>query len=284
MKHAALNPTLKRLLVGDLTVKRLMRSIILVALLVYAILFLYAWFFAEKLIFQPPPSSYRDTPDIIKLASGTDARISAIHMPNMAAHYTILYSHGNGEDIGQLRPLLEQIRDAGFSVLAYDYRGYGTSNGIASEESAYRDADAAYAYLVGHHGIPADRIIAFGRSLGGAVAVDLASRKKLAGLIVESSLVTAFRVMTRIPVLPFDQFNSLAKIAKIHCPVMVMHGTRDEVISFWHGEKLFAAANQPKLAYWLEGAGHNDFAEVAGSEYGRHLREFAALVASTGSK
>ncbi len=263
-----------------LLMKRLMHSTILILLLIYAILFLYAHFQAEKLIFQPQPSSYRDTGQIIKLPSGGGTLISAIHLPNHAARYTILYSHGNAEDIGQLHPVLEAIRDAGFSVFAYDYRGYGTSSGSPSEAHAYRDADAAYEYLTTKLAIPADHIIALGRSLGGAVAVDLAHRRTLAGLIVESSFVSAYRVMTKIPLLPFDKFNSIAKIGDIHCPVQIIHGKADEVIPFWHGESLFGAAKQPKRATWIENAGHNNLLDMAGKDYGRTLREFAALVES----
>lgn len=255
-----------------------MRSILLVTVLVYLCVFLYAYFFAEKLIFQAPPSSYRDGPQIIKLDSGDGVKISAIYLPNPDARYTILYSHGNAEDIGHLLPLVEAINRMGFSVLAYDYRGYGTSAGVASEQNSYRDVDAAYDYLVQKRGVPAERIIALGRSLGGAVAIDLARRKKLGGLIIESSFVTAYRVMTHIPILPLERFNSIAKIGDIHCPVLVMHGARDEVIPFWHGERLFQHANEPKLSYWAEGAGHNNFFEIAGSRYGRVLKDFVSLI------
>lgn len=115
-----------------------------------------------------------------------------------------------------------------------------------------------------------------GRSLGGALAIDLAARKPLGGLIVESSFVSAYRVVTRFSIYPFDKFKSLAKIGSARCPVLVIHGTKDEVISFWHGEKLFAAANQPKQSYWVEGAGHNDLMDVAGSGYGEAMKRFVA--------
>jgi pimeloyl-ACP methyl ester carboxylesterase len=160
-------------------IRRLIRSVLRTLLLVYLGVFLYARFLSDRNIFQPPPSSYRDSDQIIKLRSSGGAQISAISLPNPSARYTLLYSHGNGEDIGQGRPLLEAIKDAGFSVFAYDYQGYGTSSGTPSEQHAYRDEDAAYSYLVRKRGIPPDRIIALGRSLGGAMAVDLACRRPL---------------------------------------------------------------------------------------------------------
>ncbi|MCA1592266.1 MAG: alpha/beta hydrolase [Acidobacteria bacterium] len=269
---------LKRLLVGDFTLRRLIRSVFSIVVLVCLGMSLYAYFYAEKIIFQPQPSSYRDTDRIIKFSSGDGAAISAVYLPNPDARYTLLYSHGNAEDVGQLLPILEEIKGLGFSVLAYDYHGYGTSSGTPSEENAYRDADAAYDYLVKEQGVPAHDVIALGRSLGGAVAVDLASRRQLGGLIIESSFVTAYRVITHIPVLPFDKFQSLSKIKRVRCPVLVIHGKKDNVIPFWHGEKLFEEANEPKRSLWVEGAGHNNVFEASGNRYGQALRDFVALI------
>jgi pimeloyl-ACP methyl ester carboxylesterase len=132
----------------------------------------------------------------------------AVHLPNPQAVYTVLFSHGNAEDIRDVAPLLNEIHESGFGVFAYDYRGYGTGDGVPTEENAYKDIDAAYAYLTGTLGVAPARIIAYGRSLGGGPAVDLASRKPLTGLILESTFVTAFRVRTHIPILPFDKFRN----------------------------------------------------------------------------
>jgi pimeloyl-ACP methyl ester carboxylesterase len=273
---------LKRLLVGDLNVRRLIRSVFLILVLVYAGMFFYAHVFVDKIIFQPQPSSYEDTDRIIKLYSD-GIPISAVYVKNPAATYTILYSHGNAEDIGLILPILEDIREMGYSVLAYDYRGYGTSSGMPSEKNAYHDIDAAYNYLVKDLGISSRHIIALGRSLGGAVAVDLAYRQPLGGLIIESSFVTASRVLTRIPLFPFDKFRSISKIKQVHCPVLVIHGTRDELIPLWHGEKLFRQANNPKLSFWVNEAGHNNLSEVAGSRYAQILRDFVVLLEETKS-
>jgi abhydrolase domain-containing protein 17 len=275
---------LKQIALGDFTLKRLLLSTLLIISLCYLGLFLFSYFYAEKIIFQPQPSSYRDTNQIIKLDSGAGAKISAVYLPRSDARYTILFSHGNAEDLGHLLPTLEEIRREGFAVFAYDYRGFGTSSGTPSEENAYRDADAAYDYLVNRLGVAPDRIIAHGRSLGGAVSVDLASRRpQLGGLVIESSFVSAYRVLTRIPLLPFDKFKSLSKIRAVRCPVLVIHGRRDEVIPLWHGEKLFEEANEPKRSLWVEGAGHNNLAQTANDRYQQALRDFAALIERTQS-
>jgi len=126
--------------------------------------------------------------------------------------------------------------------------------------------------------IQPNKIIAFGRSVGGGPATDLAARRQVAGLVLESSFTSAFRVLTRIRILPFDRFNNLRKIKKVHCPVLIIQGTLDSVISPSHGKTLFAAANSPKQALWVEGANHNDVALVAGRQYSESLSKFADLV------
>ena len=108
-------------------------------------------------------------------------------------------------------------------------------------------------YLTQQLRVPAKQIILYGRSVGGGPAIDLASRQKVGGLVVESSFVSAFWVLTRIPILPFDKFVNIDKIRKVRSPVLVIHGKADEVVHFWHGEQLFAAAKQPKLNFWVDG-------------------------------
>ncbi len=166
----------------------------------------------------------------------------------------------------------------GYSVFAYDYRGYGTSGGQASEKNAYKDIDAVYEYLVRQLNVSADRIIAHGRSVGAAVAMDLASRRKLAGLIIESSFVSAFRAVTRIRVVPFDKFDNIDKIKKVECPVLIINGKDDRIIDLWHSEKLFESANKPKLKFWVDGAGHNNLLMKAGIRYWDIIDEFTAVI------
>jgi alpha-beta hydrolase superfamily lysophospholipase len=254
------------------------RTSLLIFVSVYVLVLIIAIFFSEQLIFQPQPPGYRDSAAILKLTSSDGAKISAIYLPNPVATFTVLFSHGNAEDIGYTSPLLEQIQGAGFSVFAYDYQGYGTSEGKPAEAHTYDDEEAAYNYLTQTMRIPPNRIIAFGRSVGTGPAVNLASRRPVAGLILQSPFLSAFRVMTRVSVLPFDRFNNLRKIKTVHCPVLIIHGTRDTVINVAHGKQLFAAANEPKQALWVEGANHNDVELVAGDRYANSLRAFADFI------
>ena len=255
-----------------------LRGLLLGAVAVYLTVLIVAVFCSEKLIFQPQPPGYRDNANILKLASSDGHKISAIFMANPDAIYTILFSHGNAEDIGYDQPLLERLRDDGFAVFAYDYQGYGTSEGTPSERNAYDDEDAAYDYVVQTLHIEPSRIIAFGRSVGTGPATDLASRRPVAGLILGSAFTSAFRVMTRVSILPFDRFNNLKKIKKVHCPVLIIHGTRDSVIEVSHGRQLFAAANEPKRALWVEGADHSDLEVVGGTQYSNSLKAFATSI------
>ena len=265
---------IRKILVGDFTIKRLVLALVFI----YASLLLVAYFFSDRIIFRAQESSYEDGPEILKIETEDGAEISALYLLEPNSEFTILYSHGNAEDVGDIREFLEMFRDNGFSVLAYDYRGYGTSGGRASEKNAYEDIEAAYEYLVGELGSSPDQIIALGRSVGGAVAMHLACREKLAGLILEGSFITAFRVITRIPLVPFDKFRNIDKIKKVQCPVLIIHGKDDRVVPFRHGEKLFKTANEPKLKFWVDGAGHNDLFWVAGTHYWDIIKEFTSMV------
>ena len=262
------------LLIGKFSVFRLIRSI----LIIYVLVGLWAFFFSDRLIFLPRPSSYQENQEFVKLQSSDTVQITGVYLALPKAKYTILYSHGNAEDLGEILPRLRDLRDIGFSIFSYDYQGYGTSQGNPSVKNAYQDINAAYEYLTQQLGIPANQIIVYGRSVGGGPSVDLASRQPVAGLVVESSFTTAFRVVTRIPIYPFDKFRNIDKIKDVNCPVLVIHGNYDRVIPFSHGKQLFNTANEPKLSFWVDGAGHIDLLAVAGERYEKVMIEFANLV------
>jgi fermentation-respiration switch protein FrsA (DUF1100 family) len=237
-------------------------------------------FSCDKLIFQPHACGYQldklhaEEIHAFRIPAG-DSKIAAIYLPNPNARYTLLYSHGNGEDIGDDLPFLEEFRRAGFAVLAYDYEGYGASEGRPSEKAVYRDVEAAYDYLVNVLRVPPQLVIAHGHSLGAAAAIHLASVRPVVGLIADAPFLSAFRVITRAQILPWDEFNNARTIRKVHCPVLVIQGRNDEVIPFWHGERIYELANQPKQKLWIEGAGHNDAMAIAPGKYVAAMQEFA---------
>ncbi|MEO0375076.1 MAG: alpha/beta fold hydrolase, partial [Cyanobacteria bacterium P01_A01_bin.17] len=165
--------TLMNLLVGKFSILRLVRS----TLIIYVLFAVGLYFFGDRLIFQPPPSSYQDTDEILKITAEDGQRLSALHLKNPEAKYTILYSHGNASDLGTIRFALEDIKQAGFSVFAYDYRGYGTNSGTPSEQGVYRDIEAAYDYLVDELALSPSQIIVQGQSVGGGPSTYLATQK-----------------------------------------------------------------------------------------------------------
>ena len=252
----------------------LIRSLLLV-LLAYAGFVGLVWLFAERLIFLPPRERYARTEEMLLIPRPGGGSIAAVHLRNPHARYTVLFSHGNGEDLGNNLEFLARMRDAGFDVLAYDYSGYGLSTGRPSERAAYVDAEAAYDYLTRTAGVPPERIIVHGRSLGGALAAHVASRRPVAGLVLESTFTSIFRVVRPYPLVPFDRFRTEDRMPRITAPVLVIHGTDDGVVPFWHGERLYEMAKGPKRHLWVEGAGHNDLGWVADQEYWHALWDFA---------
>lgn len=256
----------------------MIKNLFLLILIAYLGLAVYAKIFDYNMIFPIFSIGYKDVQNIIKLNTIDNKSIGAKYLPNINAKYTILYSHGNAEDLGAIEPFLENLQRQGFAVFAYDYHGYGISEGKPSEQNTYNDIDAAYDYLVNNLDIKPERIIVFGFSIGAAPSIDLAIRKKVAALILQGPFLSAYRVVTQIPLLPFDRFNNLAKIDKVHVPVLFIHGTKDHTVPFWHGRKLYDTANSPKYFYWVEGAGHNNLYNIAGQKYWNIIEDFVAKI------
>lgn len=250
--------------------------IVLIALLLAYLLFIKAVsYIAKSRLFKPQTPTYSDkTADILKLPLPNGQHISALYLPNPLAHFTLLLSHGNMADIGLCLPLVEQIYREGFSVMVYDYPGYGTSDGKPSEQGIYAAIDAAYAFLTQERHIPPHRIIAYGRSLGGGPTMDLAIRKPLAGIIVECTFTSVFRIKFHYGFIPFDLFKNIDKAKKLSIPALVIHGELDEIVPFWHGQRLFENIRSPKKHLWVPHAGHSDVMEVAYQDFWRTVHEF----------
>jgi hypothetical protein len=255
------------------------QNLIFQILIVYCLLAIVVYFASDFMLFPSPKSSYQDTSDIIKLITPDGKRISAIYLKNPKAEYTILFSHGNFEDIGTIMPLLEEYVKHGYSVFAYDYHGYGTSEGSSNEAKSYLDINAAYQYLTQSLHISPTHIILHGRSLGSGPSLDLAIREPIGGLILESPIYTAFRVMTKIPLFPIDKFRNDQKITQLKVPVLIIHGTQDEVVAFWHGEKLYERATSPKTLLRVERAGHNNVVAIAKDRYWQAINKFVDSLA-----
>jgi pimeloyl-ACP methyl ester carboxylesterase len=235
--------------------------------IIYMGLAVYAAIRADTLIFPAPPSSYQDDASIIKLESSDGERISAYYLQAEKSDRLLIYSHGNGEDIGSARPFLELFQRAGISVLAYDYPGYGTSTGTPSERGSYAAIEATYQYATEKLGYTDARITLYGRSLGSGPSAWLAEQKPVAGVIFDGAFASTFRVMTNIRLLPWDKFDNYARLPNIKSPVLVIHGTEDQTVPFSHAIKNWEVIQSPKHKLFVQGARHGDVIERAGHEY-----------------
>jgi len=199
--------------------------------------------------------------------------------------YWLLICHGNAGNLSEFgRPAhYAGLRALGLNLLAFDYRGYGESEGAPSESGLYKDADAAYRYLREELGVASDKIVVFGHSLGSAVAVDLASRVPAAGLILEGALTSVLaRGQELYPYIPVrwigrSRYSSIDKISRVQVPKLFLHARADEVIPIAHGRRLFQAASDPKTFVELNG-GHGDAFEVDARKYFGSIQQFLAAL------
>ncbi len=192
----------------------------------------------------------------------------------------LLFFHGNAGNITHRHENIELLARAGADVFIPSYRGYGRSAGRPSEKGLYRDAEAAYRVLTEDLRIAPERIVVFGRSLGSAVAVELAARREVAGVILEAAFTSAPDMAREImPFLPSgrmigSRFESIERVASVEAPLLIVHGEQDSLVPFEHGRRLYEAANEPKEFYPIPGAGHNDTYERGGEEYFVRLSSF----------
>jgi fermentation-respiration switch protein FrsA (DUF1100 family) len=198
------------------------------------------------------------------------------------AHLAVLICHGNAGNISHRLDLCELLLATGVNVFAFDYRGYGRSEGKPSETGTYQDAESAHAWLLAR-GFAGTNIIALGESLGGGVASELALRQALGGLVLQSAFTSILDIGTELfPWLPVRimatiKYDTRSKLPKIKVPVLIMHGPRDSVIPFHHAERNFAAANEPKLFWKLEGD-HNDPVTTERANYLKGFEKFLVMI------
>ncbi len=241
----------------------------LLAVAVYGGLCLALFLFQARLVFFPS-RTLASTPQRIGLEyeevwlqAADGARIHGWYVPHPRARGTLLFLHGNAGNIGDRLESLGIFHRLGLNTLIIDYHGYGKSEGSPGEAESYSDAEAAWRHLVEARRIPAQSIVLFGRSLGGAVAAWLAARVPSAGLILESTFTSvpdmAAKVYPFFPVrlLARIQLDARASLARVRVPVLVIHSAGDEIVPLAHGRALFDAAPEPKRFLELRG-GHND--------------------------
>ena len=257
--------------------------------LFYVALCVLLYFVQDKAIFHPtadlvvnPDETDLNLEDVY-ITTGNGEKINAWFMPaptgSELGHRFVLFFHGNAGNMSHRVSTLETFQAVGVNVLMIDYRGFGLSEGKPTEENLYDDARSAYQWLLDNKSAVDTNIFLFGRSMGGAVAVDLASKVKCGGLIVESSFTSMAAIgQARFPFIPVKlllryRFDSLSKIDKVNCPVLITHSQTDGLIPYRMGKDLYARALEPKWFYEIEGD-HNQLIYLESRNYRAVIREF----------
>lgn len=197
---------------------------------------------------------------------------------NAAEAVTFLFFHGNAGNMYSRVEKIELLHELGGNVLIIDYRGYGISEGSPSEKGIYLDAQAAFDYVVTRTDVARDKIIAYGVSLGGAPAADLALHRPVAAVVLHSTFTSAADMAKKIfPIVPLflvqTKMKTVNKVPKITVPKLIVHAPQDEVAPYWMGKRLFDAAAEPKEFLELQG-GHNEAHFISRNEYLAGMREF----------
>ncbi len=246
-------------------------EVIAVFIIAYSVL---GWtlYFKQPSFLYKPISDMPYTPEElaldyenVTLQTADGVKISAWYIPAANAKKTVLFCHGNGGNMMHRLDSINVFNEFGLNCFIFDYRGYGKSEGKPTEEGTYLDAQAAYYWLTNQKHIPPEKIIIFGRSLGGSIAAHLASKVKSASLIVESAFTSYVAIGAKFyPYMPIKWFarfkyNTLEYIKNVHCPVMVIHSRSDELVPFEFGLELYENANEPKEFIEIFGKHNDDF-------------------------
>jgi pimeloyl-ACP methyl ester carboxylesterase len=239
----------------------------------------------DAMVFQPQkgqqvvPANLGIDAEAVWLEPEPGLRIHAFWLESPGATRALLFLHGNAGNASHRLPNAEALARLGTHVLLIDYRGYGLSEGSPSEAGIYADARAGLDHLLGPRGIGERRVVLFGRSLGGAVAVDLARGRELGGVVLESTFSSASDVARGLLGAPgawlaSGSYASDRKISQLRAPLLMFHGDRDRVIDIALGRKLFEAAPEPKAFERIMDAGHNDTVQVGGRAYFQRIGAF----------
>lgn len=249
-------------------------SVLSIAASVYVLLALALYLLQGKMVFlsgQPGRTLTASPGDIgleyedVSLTTADDERLHGWYVPATNSRGVVLFFHGNAGNISHRLDSIEIFHQLGLDTLIIDYRGYGQSTGKTTEQGTYLDAQAAWSYLVDERGIAADRIIVFGRSLGGAIGTWLGAQHTPAAVIIESSFTSGVDMARRLyPFLPMRLITRLRYpvadyASHLDCPVLVVHSRNDEIIPFAMGRSIYAAVKQRKSFLELRGDHNNGF-------------------------
>ncbi|KAF3658632.1 Alpha/beta-Hydrolases superfamily protein isoform 2 [Capsicum annuum] len=210
--------------------------------------------------------------DVLLVDTKRGNKIVAFYLKNPYAKLTVLYSHGNAADLGQLYDLFVQLKaNLRINLMGYDYSGYGASTGKPSEFDTYADIEAVYGCLQTEYGISQEDLILYGQSVGSGPTLHLAAKlPRLRGVVLHSGILSGLRVLCHANfTCCFDIYKNLNKIQKVKSPVLVIHGTEDDVVNWLHGNGLWKMARDPYEPLWIKGGGHCNLELYP--DYIRHL-------------
>ncbi|XP_027358771.1 alpha/beta hydrolase domain-containing protein 17B-like [Abrus precatorius] len=217
----------------------------------------------------------RDNVDVLKVQTERGNSVVAMYIKNPTASLTLLYSHGNAADLGQMYELFRQLSiHLRVNLMGYDYSGYGQSSGKPSEQNTYADIEAVYKCLREKYGAKEEDIVLYGQSVGSGPTIDLATRlPNLRAVILHSPILSGLRVMYPVKrTYWFDIYKNIDKIPLVNCPVFVIHGTADDVVNCSHGKQLWEHCKQKYEPLWIKGGNHCDL--ELHPQYIKHLKKF----------
>ena len=235
-------------------------------------------YYPERVLSSSPSNIGLDF-ESVSFETTDRVKLSGWFIPSDSARGVILFCHGNAGNIGHRLESIQIFHQLGLDILIFDYRGYGQSEGTPSEHGTYRDAEAAWHYLIEERQVNPNEIVVFGRSLGGAVASWLAQSQTPGALILESTFTSlpdiAATVYPYVPVrlLLRFKYNTAEYLARINCPVLIVHSRHDEIMPFSHGRRLFEIAKEPKKFLEITGT-HNEGFITSGRRYEEGLNIF----------
>ncbi|GKU87163.1 hypothetical protein SLEP1_g1607 [Rubroshorea leprosula] len=213
--------------------------------------------------------------DVHLLETKAGNKVVATFWKHPFARFTLLYSHGNAADLGQMHELFIELRaHLRVNIMSYDYSGYGASTGKPTELNTYYDIEAVYDCLKRDYGVKQEELIVYGQSVGSGPTLHLASRlQKLRGVVLHSAILSGIRVLYPVRMtFWFDIFKNIDKIRHVNCPVLVIHGTNDDIVDWSHGKRLWELSKEKYDPLWVKGGGHCNLETYP--EYIKHLRKF----------
>lgn len=235
-------------------------------------LVLLVFLFLENMLVYPAPR-YPDGDwqatwlkhEDISFNSGDGTKLHGWYVEHSQPKAVVLYCHGNGTHVAYIAEFLAEMRDEfQVSIFAFDYRGYGRSEGKPAEKGILEDAEAAQEWLANRAGIEEQDVVLMGRSLGGGIALHLAAENGARGVILQNTFTSLHdAAASHYPWVPVrllmkNRYDSLSRISRYTGPLFISHGTADRIVPFAHGQKLFAAARGPKEFFEISGGDHND--------------------------